>query len=596
MIKIQVRPVALAAALLVSLAGCGGGGSSSSGGGSTDTGSTSQTLAGTVAKGAAWTGVVVTAKCATGTYTSVPTSSTGAYSISIPSGALPCVLEASDGSTRLHSVATTTTAQVTPLTELLVAQLAGTDPSSFMNSVSASSLATTLTPTAISNAQTQVLAVLTAAGVSTSGVTDLVAGSLTAGSGSGYDGVLDALASSLSTSGTSLTALTGTVAASSGGTPTASTSPLAPELLLKPASASCNALRATDYWVINTGAINGAAIQKIKIQLTADKTPVALPYPSLEATAPGTTAITLTANGACRFTTSDGGDVMVSPSGIFIGTDADARAFVGVPVQAHTLAELAGDWNMIGSDTDDAAVNGIGWNFGYGTVTLSAAGYQQFTQGCWYGSYTATTCTALPDAIKARKRPVALLADGSFTVHSDDASGADGGPWMDRSFVYRTGQGDYLAIGSNVLTGNGGKGDGSVSYGTKVRTLALPTVGAVSSNWAVYWNWITGTSTVATDVNTHTIQSVDSSAGSYVRVSGVAGAATHAETLFSNQPFAGFQRRDQASGVATSDGKTTNVRAGTFLRAGSSGFTAVLQPYQDANRPARIVLSAAQPG
>ena len=49
-------------------------------GGGTDTGSTSQTLAGTVAKGAAWTGVVVTAKCATGTYTSAPTTSTGAYS------------------------------------------------------------------------------------------------------------------------------------------------------------------------------------------------------------------------------------------------------------------------------------------------------------------------------------------------------------------------------------------------------------------------------------------------------------------------------------------------------------------------------------
>ena len=60
-----------------------------------------------------------------------------------------------------------------------------------------------------------------------------------------------------------------------------------------------------------------------------------------------------------------------------------------------------------------------------------------------------------------------------------------------------------------------------------------------------------------------------------------------------NKPFTGFWQRDALTGVPTSDGKTTNVRAAIYLRVGS-GISIVLQPYQDASHPARIVLAAAQ--
>lgn len=588
--------VALATTLM--LAACGGGGSDAPAPAPTPAPPPPAALSlnGVVAKGAALGGAAISAKCATGTGTATA-GADGSYTLAITGGALPCVLEAVSGSDKLHSAATTAKANITPLTELMVAQMAGQSAATWYTAASAASLGSSVTTTKLADAQTAVLTVLTAAGVDTSAIGDFVSGTLVAASGStagnAQDKALDALAAKLTAASSTLGQLAETVAATNTSATSATASALAPELLLKPAAPTCSALRATDYWAVLTGVTGGTAAQRIKISIDAKQAVTLTSYASVD----GTTLNgpqTLTANGSCRFTSSAGDDIMVAPSGVIVATTAQGNAVMAVPVQSHTLAELAGDWNVLGSDTADGAVNSVGWTFGYGTVTISAAGFQQFTQGCWYDGLTTTTCTALPDTIKARKRPVAVLADGSFTNHSDDTGVGEGGPWMDRNFVYRTGQGDYIAIGTNVLTPDS-KGDGSVSYATKVRTLSLPAVGTASGNWNVYWNWATGRSSTATDTNTHTIQSVDSAAASFVRVSGVTGAATHAETLKINKPFTGFWQRDAATAVPTSDGKTTNVRPAVFLRPGS-GLSVVLQPYQDANRPARIVLSVAQPG
>lgn len=595
--------VALATTLLLSA--CGGGGSSSPAPAPTPAPAPAPapaplSVTGVVAKGAALASADISAKCATGTGTA-KSGADGSYSLSISGGVLPCVLEAVSGADVLHSAATTAKANITPLTELMVAQMTGVAPADWFKATTATSVGTDVTAAKVSSAQTAVLSVLTAAGVDASKAGDFVSGPLTAANGttvgSDQDKVLDAIARQLAAGGAQLADLTATVVGS-GSTPTSdaatttTASALAPELLLKPAAATCAALRATDYWVVLTGVTGGDAVQRITITIDANKAASLVSYTSADSSTVRKT-MSLTPNGTCRFTSSAGDDLMVAPSGVIVGTDVALHAVVGVPVQKHTLAELAGDWNALASDTADNAVNGIGWTFGYGTYTVNAAGYAQFSQGCWFNDPAVATCTALPDAVKTRKRPVVVLADGSFTNHSDDSSSADGGPWMDRNFVYRTGQGDYIAIGANVLTPNG-TGDGSVSYATKVRTLALPKVDEAGNSWNVYWNWASGL-VAANDVTAHKVQSVDSTAGSFVRVNGVAGAASHLETLLVNKPFAGFRQRDQASNVATSDGKTTNVRASIFLKAGNSGFTASLQPYQDSGRTARVVLSAAQP-
>ena len=177
---------------------------------------------------------------------------------------LPCVLEASSGSTTLHSLAsgsgTTATANITPVTELVVAQLSGQDPATFFAGTTAgsASIASTVTTDAVAAASQSVVQTLAAAGLDTTAVGDPLTGTLAAGSGSGYDGVLDTLGSTLASSGATLATLTATVAANSPASTSASsttassseaatTSLLPAALLLKPKAASCDALRNGSY-------------------------------------------------------------------------------------------------------------------------------------------------------------------------------------------------------------------------------------------------------------------------------------------------------------------------------------------------------------
>jgi hypothetical protein len=582
------------------VSGCGGGGSSSDSG-DTSAGASSITISGTTATGAALTGATVTAKCASGTGTTTQASgSDGSYTVTITGGTLPCVLEATDGTTTLHSVATTTTAQITPLTELLVAQLTGMDPATYMSSVNTSTLAATVTSSAISTAQTAVLAVLNDAGVDTSAITNLVTGSITAGSGSDYDGVLDNLATTLAEADTELSDLTTTVASSSSANTSTTTSSsddgssaIAADLLLKPAAGTCTSLRATNYWAVFTSRTGGTAVQKFKVSIdTANSNSASVTfYTSADSSTLEGTTYTLTANGTCRFTSSAGDDITVSPSGIVAGRSADNEAFVALPVQTHTLAEMAGNWNMIGGDTDDT--NGNGWTYGYATTVISTDGYQQISRGCWFDSTTTSTCAAIGDDFLALQRPFAVASDGSFTTSSAN-NDTDGGPWADRMFVYKTGKGDYFAISANIATPDT-NGDGSVSYATKVRTLSLPSVGATSSNWNIAYNWTTGLVPSTLDSVSHTVTAIDDATSSFTRLTGSAGGATHAETILINDPYDGFSFRDYASGVATSDNSTTTVRKVFSLKGGSAGITIGLQPYQDSSKPAKIVISIAQP-
>lgn len=118
---------AVAAAAVMALAGCGGGGGSDTSGGTTSVGPL--TLSGVVAARTAAASRSVDVKCASGTGTA--TSNTdGSYTVTVTDGQLPCVLRATgtpDGD--LYSVAygngRTATANLTPLTQLVVASMAG---------------------------------------------------------------------------------------------------------------------------------------------------------------------------------------------------------------------------------------------------------------------------------------------------------------------------------------------------------------------------------------------------------------------------------------------------------------------------------------
>jgi len=182
----------LCAAALGSLALLGCGGSSSS----------ALTVSGVAATGAAMGGANIVIKCVNGDLNTTKTATDGSYSV-LASGSFPCMVEASDATHKLHSVASgsgsSATANITPLTEQMVASLSGStvDTAAFFAAFDGTKVAT-VAADKLTAAQTQVIANLTANGIDTSALKDLIVDKLVAKtstqSGNAIDVVLDAVA------------------------------------------------------------------------------------------------------------------------------------------------------------------------------------------------------------------------------------------------------------------------------------------------------------------------------------------------------------------------------------------------------------------
>jgi hypothetical protein len=188
----KLTSIAIGATALT-LSACGGGDS-----GTPQT----QTVSGVAATGLPLAGAAVNLTCATGSGTAT-TAGDGSYSVTLSGSTLPCVLTAtsSDSKTVLHSVVPgsgsasgTTTAQITPLTELLLAQLSGQDPAKF---AAAFGPTTAVSAAAVSSAQTALVSILKSAGVDPSSISDILGGAISAGSHQVYDAIQDTLQSAI---------------------------------------------------------------------------------------------------------------------------------------------------------------------------------------------------------------------------------------------------------------------------------------------------------------------------------------------------------------------------------------------------------------
>lgn len=583
------------------LAACGGSPSDSPAPAPAPSTPASITLTGVVAKGAALAGAAVTTKCATGTGTAT-SSSTGGYTITITGGVLPCVLEAtsSDAATVLHSVATATagstaaTANITTLTELLVAELAGQNPTAYMAGLSTASLSTTVTTATVSTAQAGVVSTLTAAGIDTSAIGNMVSGTLVAAStgttGNAYDLVLDNLLASLTASGTSFSQLVETVAASSpkAPAPTPGTSTAASDLpaalLLKPQASNCAALRSADYRLLKiapsltTGAADPVTAV---VSMSFDATTLTATF------GPGDTQ-TLTAAGNCQYTTPDGGDVVVSPAGVIVvrnlvGTDDDTtsdggkvRMLIAVPVQSIAVSELEGDWNLLGWDFESAGVQAPN----AGVIHVNASGAMTSSK-CFADALNtaAASCTPEPAPL-----PVfSAHAEGGFTLASNNPSDV----WSSRFFAYRAGNGALMLVGLDA--------QGELSIGTKVQTLSLPPVGRVTTSWNIDISSAAVANPLSTTTNTITSANVDTGIVTRNSQSGTS-TFTVPQQMAYNTPRAGLLRRTPET-VTASDGSSATVREGYFLSLTGLGLTAYVLPDTIAgtNTNARFGMSVLQP-
>jgi hypothetical protein len=189
----------LAAVAIGLLSGCGGGGSATS--------TPSATVSGTAASGAAIALGTVTLKCVSGTAPVVTTGTDGSFSIDISGVSLPCVgrVDYKDRTAaiqKLHTfISAAGTANITPVTELLLATLMGRTAADAFDTFDASKSAA-VTAAQVTAAIATVKTYLTALGVATANFpADPVGTKLKAAvggaGGDDFDKVLDDLAAKL---------------------------------------------------------------------------------------------------------------------------------------------------------------------------------------------------------------------------------------------------------------------------------------------------------------------------------------------------------------------------------------------------------------
>jgi len=516
--------IATAALLAATLSACGGGGGDSAA-------PQGVRLNGIAARDQALVGATVSVRCGAGSGSAV-TSAGGAYELELESGTLPCALRAtsSDGATQLHSVVAgsgeTATANVTPLTELVTAQVSAQTPSTYYDNFG-SSLAATLTSSAISTASTAVTTIVAAAGVDLTGVTDLVGGTLTpatsGSSGDAYGAALVSLDTKLTDSGTTLADLSDTIAdsAASGASTEDATATAAASVstALQPAAGNCVALKSGAYRVVDpTDPVN--TFNLIHFDTAA-----------MTLTDSEGTVQTLTENAACDYTASgdDQPRLLVAPSGVIvmrIGTTSVHEA-IAVPDQALPSSVLAGDWNLVGMHFTDESP----------TVMLPTHGVVHMTDA---GAFTGVThCEGLGHCLdESADLPTFLAsADGGFAY--DDGTG-----YSLRLAAFRATNGARLLV---MLSG-----DGEFYLLRPQEALGLPEVGTGSSFWNFSANGHHAAGSLTEDSTL--VTAVDAGANS---VTVQFGSDSHTDVRQLNNPFDGLRLRDAASCKAADGGDFT---------------------------------------
>lgn len=583
------KPLWLGAAMALLLSACGGGGGGDSGGGGGGgTGNNIITLTGVVATVPATANAPVSTKCASGTGAAT-TDSNGNYAIQLGASAtLPCVLEATTASGALHSVTAdagtstpsgadtliTVKANITPVTELVVAELAGAKPADFYAGFDATK-ATVASSTQVATAVTAVTNQLTSAGVDMSTVGNVITGTLTPNAGStagnAYGVALGSLDTKLTETNTTLAQVVASTATNSNTSPTppvlSNAASLPADLLLKPAANNCAALRTGIYRVVMPR-YSSLAEQTTRLSIDAKTLQVTdLSDNSVETWLP---------NGDCRFIANSADankvDVVISQSGVllarpFDGTDLQYHLAIGFPEQTRTVADLAGTWNRIGREwvSGNTATTAT-YEGKSGEHTLSATGAGSGITDC---AFATGLCENVTD--------VTITA----SLNGTDGFNLNGvGPsqnWTDRIYVYKAGGGELMAINY--------AGDGSFTLWARKADSSAPTDGSTSRSWGIGVD----TTNVSSPNSESDFTNGASAGGSYARTSNIDG---HPETIQLNSPRSGYNFR-AATVANTNTGGTVNVSEFTSLGLRGMGMSALWLPTY--NGKGGIFLSPAKP-
>ena len=154
------------------LVSCGGGSSSTTASTSNPAAASDVNITGSVATGLAMINAEVKATCSNDKSGTATSDSNGSYTLKVVGGVAPCIIQAKDPNTSetYYSVAASasttgsTTVNVTPLTQLVAANVLGADPSTAVTTFS-SNYASKVTPTKVDDGVTTLKTTLTSLGV-----------------------------------------------------------------------------------------------------------------------------------------------------------------------------------------------------------------------------------------------------------------------------------------------------------------------------------------------------------------------------------------------------------------------------------------------
>ncbi|GAB3645930.1 hypothetical protein [Ramlibacter alkalitolerans] len=542
-----------AGAVALLMAGCGGGGGDDEvAAPATPTPpAASLQVSGTAATGLALAGADVQVKCAAGNGTAT-TSASGAYSVSLVGGALPCIIRVTGSAAgvqvTLHSVTeagssdattnkTSAVANVTPLTEIVVAQLTGGLPTQVFANFGATS-ATQITADKLSAATTTVLATLKdATGLDFGSIDPFKAPLVAATSGApaqgnAYDKLLDQLGDKVAPE--ALPQLVTQVATASA---SGSTSGLQDAMASVDAGSlpGCPAVLGGNYRIVEY--FGSSYVRNLNFR-------------TMKITRPGSTGagldITVDPAKACAFQVAGNNgtadvqlDFAMGASGVgaarILNLTANRNNIAYVfPVQSHTLAEITGSWTF----HQGGFIPGEGLVHSPGKVDIAANGT---AVPCDYpfGASTWSTCT--PDTTNLK---VATRDDGGVNLMAGTSVAAS-------FWGYRSPSGSLTLFGT---TNEVGSTDPAVEQTVlvlfKPNPQQLPAAGTLSKYWDVTLarplNAAPGQNNATIVADSNTILSVDTASSSVVRKRASDG---REDTVVYNAPLPGLRYRAQTSTV-----------------------------------------------
>jgi hypothetical protein len=493
------------------------------------------TIAGTAVQGAALGGAAVSVKCATGSGTATTTAS-GAFTMTITDGALPCVVKAvGTNGTTYHSLVAGTgstgtfTANASPLTEMVVSQVGAMDPAAYFAAFgSASSVPASSIATANAYLQAALGKLTDLTGVNP--LTDTLA------VGNGLDQKIDAVVTGLKAAGVTVADMTKAIVQN----------PATPGVIASaaaPVAADCPWLKSGTYMLI----------QRVTTVPEERFLTIEIDAKALLVKA-GSDVVPMTSDGSCQFTVDDTegtSKVIVSAGGLIFAhfqsktVASDRDLAIAVPIQSLPIAEGAGTWNFAAWVPANIPVAGraVAANV---DVTVDSAGQVTSSNAC-VGLYPCVAATPPFDKFVANAAGGVDVLDGSGAV-------------VGRSFLYKTLAGDKVAV--NL------RSDNTLAIGMPMKPLALPEVGRVTKSRSVEFDGNGSDTTSTLTEDTVTVTATDSAAKTVTRLRT---SDNRVDTITYDKPRDGLRYR--AGNSCTKDGAPFNCSETVQLRLPGMGIT-----------------------